>query len=171
VNSASYQFSILDKTHNKASFLCGINLLDDYIRTQANQDKKKRVAVTYVLHEKDSNTIVGYYTLSSTAIELGEIPAMLQGKIPKYPNLPATLIARLALDRKSQEQGLGQYLLVDALQRAYSVSQQIASYAVIVETINGATERFYKKHGFLDLSNQSSQLFITMRDIEELFTI
>lgn len=165
----NYEFSILDKSHDKSNFSCGIDSLDAYIKTRASQDKKKKVAVTYVLHEKDNSVIVGYYTLSSTAIDLEAIPKEIQKKLPKYPDLPATLIGRLAIDKTYQDKHLGQYILVDALKRSYNVSIQVASYAVVVEAINAAAEKFYRKYGFLDLSSNSSKLFIPMNDVEKLF--
>ena len=37
-------------THNRANFSCGREELDRYIQTQASQDIKKNMSVTYILY-------------------------------------------------------------------------------------------------------------------------
>ena len=53
--------SPLDKTHDRKSFFCGIDSLDNYLQKQARQDSQKRIAVTYVLHEQRN----GFFTLTN----------------------------------------------------------------------------------------------------------
>lgn len=49
--------------------------------------------------------IVGYYTLSSTSVQLAELPVQTVRKLPRYPLVPATLLGRLAVDRRQQGKG------------------------------------------------------------------
>jgi hypothetical protein len=55
--------------HDQAAFSCGVEKLDRYLKQQAGQDGRKRVAAPFVLIEKDSRLIAGYYTLSATSIQ------------------------------------------------------------------------------------------------------
>jgi len=73
--------------------------LDRYFRTQAGQDARKNMAARFVLVLPDY-TIVGYYTLSSTSVQLGELPEQIARKLPRYPLAPAALLGRLAVDRR-----------------------------------------------------------------------
>jgi len=114
-----------------------------------------------------NGSIAGYYTLSSTAVSVGEWPAQTVRKLPRYPLIPATLLGRLAVDRRQQGRGYGRYLLADALLR--SLSSEIASFAVIVDAKDENARRFYEREGFLPFPDRSMKLFRPMADIAELF--
>src|SRR5277367_2576412 len=116
----------------RAAFSCGVEPLDRYLKEQASQDVKKRVAVPYVLLSED-NRIVGYYTLSSDNIQAGDLPDkwIKKLKLPRYPVIGATLVGRLARDLAFRGQGIGELLFVDALKRSLTMSKQIASAAVV----------------------------------------
>lgn len=163
-----FVISLLDKTHDRKSFSCGIEPLDNYLQKQAGQDCRKHIGITYVLEDQDAKKIAGYYTLSATAIELIALPETIQKKLPSYPCLPATLIGRLAVDEAYKKRRLGELLLIDAMKRAYRASQEIASFAVVVDAINRNAEKFYKKYGFLDLSSSKHRLFLPMSTAGEL---
>ena len=126
----SYHIKLLDKQHNRKDFDCGVEPLNVYLKNRSGQDQKKHIAVTYVMHDLEKDHIAGYYTLSSTGIELKSLPDTCKKKLPKYPVVPATLIGRLAVDIKYHGQGLGKLLLSDAIKRSYHTSHTIASYAV-----------------------------------------
>ncbi len=114
-----------------------------------------------------NGSIAAYYTLSSTAVSVGEWPAQTVRKLPRYPLIPATLLGRLAVDRRQQGRGYGRYLLADALLR--SLSSEIASFAVIVDAKDENARRFYEREGFLPFPDRSMKLFRPMADIAELF--
>jgi hypothetical protein len=87
--------------HDRASFSSGAEPLDRYLRTQAGQDARKNMAAPFVLVLSDGS-IGGDYTLSSTALRLAELPETVARKLPRYPLVPATLLERLAIDRRLQ---------------------------------------------------------------------
>jgi GNAT superfamily N-acetyltransferase len=157
---------VLVPQHDRASFESGAEPLDRYFRTQAGQDARKNVAAPFVLVLPDG-FVAGYYTLSSTAVNVGEWPAQTVRKLPRYPLIPATLLGRLAVDRRYQGRGYGRYLLPDALFRA--VSSEIASFAVIVDAKDENARRFYERESFLPFPNRPMKLFRSMTDIAELF--
>jgi GNAT superfamily N-acetyltransferase len=112
-------------------------------------------------------TIAGYYTLSSTSVQLGELPEQTVRKLPRYPLVPATLVGRLAVDRRQQGKGYGRFLLADALYRA--ARSEIASFAVIVNAKDDNARRFYERESFLPFPDQPMKLFRPMADIRRLF--
>ncbi|WP_292611654.1 GNAT family N-acetyltransferase, partial [Nitrobacter sp. 62-13] len=112
-------------------------------------------------------TIAGYYTLSSTSVQLPELPAQIVRKLPRYPLVPATLLGRLAVDRRQQGKGYGRFLLADALYRASR--SEVASFAVIVDAKDEGARRFYELESFLPLLDQPMKLFRPMADIRRLF--
>lgn len=124
------------------------------------------MAAPFVLVLPD-DAIAGYYTLSSTALKLAELPSQVTRKLPRYPLVPATLIGRLAVDRRHQGKGYGRFLLADALYRA--VRSDIAAFAVIVDAKDENARRFYERESFLPLPDQPMKLFRPMDDIAKLF--
>jgi GNAT superfamily N-acetyltransferase len=157
---------VLGPAHDRESFASGVEQLDRYFRTQAGQDARKKMAAPFVLVLPDG-TIGGYYTLSSTAVKLAELPDETVRRLPRYPLVPATLLGRLAVDRRLQKRGFGRFLLADALHRA--VRSEIASFAVIVDAKDDAARRFYERESFLPLADQPMKLFRAMTDLAKLF--
>ncbi|TAF05246.1 MAG: GNAT family N-acetyltransferase [Nostocales cyanobacterium] len=107
--------------------------------------------------------IAGYSTLAATAIELANLPDFLIRKLPKYPLLPATLLGRLAIDERYQGQGLGTFLLLDALHR--SKNSEVASMAVVVDAKNEQARAFYEYHQFIPFPSQPLKLYFPMATI------
>ena len=128
-----YEISRLDARHNKQSFSCGSAPLDPYLKTQASQDIKKNVAVTYALTSLNSDEVIGYYTLSTISIDASELADEAIKKLPKYPMLPGVLLGRLAINTNHQGKKIGAHLLIDALKRSLSISNQIGINAIIVD--------------------------------------
>jgi predicted GNAT family N-acyltransferase len=158
----------LGKAHDRAAFSCGIEPLDNYLQKQASQDVAKRVAVCFVL-TPDSHTVAGYYTLSQYSVDLVELPEEMAKKLPKYPEVPTTLLGRLAISERFRGQKLGEFLLLDALYRCWQQSKQVASAAVIVDAKDEAAKRFYEHFEFVPLPDTPHRLFLPMRTIENLF--
>jgi GNAT superfamily N-acetyltransferase len=156
----------LGASHDRSEFDSGIELLDRYLRMQASQDARKNMAAPFVLALPDG-TIAGYYTLSSTSLQLSELPEQTVRKLPRYPLVPATLLGRLAIDRRQQGKGYGRFLLADALHRA--ARNEIASFAVIVDAKDENARRFYERESFLPLPDQPMKLFRPMADLRRLF--
>lgn len=156
----------LTSSHDRSEFESGVEPLDRYFRTQAGQDARKNMAAPFVLLLSDG-TIGGYYTLSSTSVQLAELPAQTVRKLPRYPLVPATLLGRLAVDRRQQGKGYGRFLLADALYRA--TRSEIASFAVIVDAKDESARRFYERESFLSFPDHPMKLFRSMADIRRLF--
>ncbi len=124
------------------------------------------MAAPFVLVLPDG-TIAGCYTLSSTSVQLAELPAQTVRNLPRYPLVPATLLGRLAVDRRHQGKGYGRFLLGDALHRA--ARSEIASFAMIVDAKDESARRFYERESFLPFPDQPMKLFRPMADIRRLF--
>jgi GNAT superfamily N-acetyltransferase len=152
--------------HERTGFSCGKTPLDDYFQRQVTQDARRRIATPFVMLMPDG-AIGGFYTLSSTALRLSELPEELTKRLPRYPLVPAALIGRLAVDRRFHGQGWGSFLLVDALHRC--AASDIASFAVVVDAIDEDARAFYLRASFLPLPDSPLRLFRRMSDIAALF--
>jgi predicted GNAT family N-acyltransferase len=165
----TFRIEPLGPAHDRAAFSCGIEALDRYLHTQASQDVQKHAAVCFVL-TPDGTTVTGYYTLSQYAVDLVKLPAEVAKRLPKYPEVPATLLGRLAVSQNYRGQKLGEFLLMDALYRCWQQSKWVASAAVVVDAKNEAARRFYEHFDFLSLPGSPHRLFLPVRTIGTLFS-
>lgn len=163
----AYRFEPLTKQHDRAAFHCASAPLNAYLHKVARKDAERHVAAAFVMVDGAApTTIVGYYTLSAFAVDVTELPEVMQKKLPRYPRLPATLLGRLARDERFP--GTGSLLLMDAIFRAYQKSAEIASLAVVADAKDEAALTFYRKFGFAQLGSDPNRLFLSMGTIAEL---
>src|SRR5690349_18247569 len=157
----------LGRSHNRSTFSCGVAALDNYLKQQAGQDLAKRLSICFVL-TPDSKTVAGFYTLSQYAVDLAGLPADLARKLPRYPQVPATLLGRFALSNEFRGRGLGEFLLMDAIHRCWQHSHEIASMAVVVDAKDEAAIDFYRHFDFIALPATPNRLFLPMKTVEKL---
>lgn len=151
--------------HSRDNFSCGNAILDRYFKEQLTQDIKKQACVCFVLAD-NKDTVKGFFTLSNLSIPKISVPPEFQKKLALYADVPVTLLGRLAVDTQYKGKGLGETLLMDALHKSVNTSKTIASWAVVVDPIDGAAVKFYAKYGFI-LIPDSGKMFLPMKTIQE----
>jgi GNAT superfamily N-acetyltransferase len=157
----------LGNHHDRAAFSCGESSLDDYLKKTARQDQHRDVAQVFVAIGPKPENILGYYTISATSIELGGLPEELARKLPRYPLVPATVIGRLAGHKDFRGMKLGEFLLLDALNRIVRASHEMGIYAVAVDALDHAIA-FYEHYGFMRFRNAPNRLFLPLTTVETL---
>lgn len=158
---------LLEKYHIRSNFDCEEPSLTQYIQKQVSQDIKKRLAVCYVAVNQ-SQHVVGYYTLTSESLGQDSIPDQYLKRVPKHYNAPVILLGRLARHISEKGNGLGEYLLLDALFRSFNLSEKsIGAMAVVVDPISVAAVEFYSRYGF-QLLPDSEKMFLPMNVIRQL---
>lgn len=155
--------------HDRAAFSCGVPELDRYLHSQASQDARRKVAAPFVMIGQ-TQEVLGYYTLSSYTVRLPELPPDKSRNLPKFPLLPATLLGRLAISSAHRGHKLGSVLLMDALDRSWKNSTEIASIGVVAEAMNAAAHEFYLRHNFVPLVGNPNKLYIAMTTLAKLLT-
>ncbi len=153
------------RSHDRTNFNCGKASLNHYIQKQASQDLKKRVATVFVLIDEPAIDILAYYTLSFYTVEVEDLEEDFVKRLPRYQRLPATLLGRLAVDDRQKGRGLGELMLVNALQKSLEASTQIASVAVVVEALDDNALNFYIKYGFQQSKQNPMKLYLPMNNI------
>ncbi|MGA2169347.1 MAG: GNAT family N-acetyltransferase [Terracidiphilus sp.] len=163
-----YRLEALGKQHDRAAFCCGVESLDTYLKTQASQDMRRKANAVFVLVPQDSpGRIAGYFTLCAYGLSPGAIPEAARKHIPRYPQVSATLLGRLAVSADLQGHGLGAILLAQALHKAYENAAVVGSSMVVVDAIDERAARFYRAHGFIPLP-ESMRLILPLRTIGAL---
>jgi ribosomal protein S18 acetylase RimI-like enzyme len=158
----------LGPSHDRATFACGEASLDDYLKTKARKEHELGFSAAFVMTPvAHPSVIAGYYTLSALSVEVTGIPEPLRKRFPRYPVVPVTLLGRLARSLDYQGQGVGEMLLIDALNRAQSAADSVGSHAVVVDPIDERARAFYQAYGFLPLVG-TRRLFLSMATIKML---
>lgn len=163
-----WQIEALAKRHERAGFTCGIEALDRYLHQQARQDADKHVAAPFVLTEPPSAEVLGYYTLSASLVDVKDVAADLAKKLPRYPQLPVTLVGRLAVHAGLKGQGAGALLLMDALHRSLAHATEIAAMAVVVDAKDETAMAFYRHFSFQPLQRDARRLYLPMKTVAAL---
>ena len=158
----------LGRQHDRTAFYCGADALDRYLKQQARQDADKRVAAPFVAVNPPNTHVLGYYTLSASVVTLTDLPDELTRKLPRYPQLPVTLLGRLAVDQSARGQRLGEHLLLDALHRSLTHADEIAAMAVVVDAKDENAAAFYRHYEFIPLQAQPRRLYVPMRVVAQL---
>ncbi len=161
-------FEHLGAHHDREAFSCGVSDLDNYFHKYAGQNARKGIAAVFVLvPEAGSRTVLGFYTLSATAVDAGKLPKEFLKTLPRYQHLPATLIGRLARSLRNPGQGIGEKLLINALRRSAENSAIIGSLAVVVDAKNDVVKDWYLKYGFRELKEHPNRLYLPMQSIKD----
>jgi predicted N-acetyltransferase YhbS len=154
------------KEHDAASFDCGVEPLNAYLRQYALLNHQNRSSRTYVAMRGDR--IVGYYTLANGSVSRDEVPARVAQGLGRYP-VPITLLARLAVDVSEKGKGLGRGLLKDAVLRAYQASNLVGSRAIVTHAKDETAKLFYQRFQFVPSPLNEFHLYLLMKDIRTVF--
>lgn len=168
MNGDPFRIVPLDSKYDRSLFQSGNELLDIYFRDRVIQDIRRRITACFIALDRSGN-ISGYYTLSSASIYLHHLQEKLIAKLPRYPQIPAVRMGRLAVQQAYKGRGLGAALLSDAIMRV--IQSEIAAYALIVDAKDNEAAAFYSHHGFLELVGESMQLFLPMATAVELLHV
>ncbi len=167
MSDAPFSIIPLSGTHDRASFICGVEPLDRYLRQQASQDVRRRIATCFVVVEAATGTLAGYYTLAATSVLLRELPEAMAAKLPRSATIPAVLLGRLAVAASFRGRKLGAVVLADAVARV--ARADIASFAVVVDPTDDSARRFYQHHGFIDLPQPERRMFLPIESALRFF--
>lgn len=170
-------FVPLNKTlHDRSSFDCGENELNNFLQTRALKHMKMGISKTMVLSNNlsSSETIIpirSFYTLAATSIDPHKFPGEIAKKLPYYPT-PVFSIAQLAVSKDYHRHKLGTLTLVQALKHLLRINQEMPAFGVIVDCLNENLEAFYTHFGFKVLyqHNARIRMFLPMKTLEQLLS-
>lgn len=163
-----YRIERLDPArHRREAFRCESPELTEFIQKRARKEMDARTSACFVLIPlPDPGRIAGFYTLSAAEVSASLLPGQLVKRLPRYPEMPVTLLGRLARDEGFRGQGIGDRLMQDALARALAGSGEVGSIGVITDPKDDRAAMFYREFGFQPLTG--GRLFLPMAEIVRL---
>lgn len=156
---------LLNRVHDRDSFECREEALNDFLKTRANHEHKKHISDTYVLIDNlQPQTILGYFTLSNNGVSFSNLPDQYKKLLPKYPTIGTTLLGRMARDLKTPS-GFGTTILKEAMKKSL---ERGSFFALEVVAKNDELVQYYKSFGFIPLLDDSVHLFLPRATIMKL---
>jgi GNAT superfamily N-acetyltransferase len=152
----------ISDSHRLTAFDCGKPELDLWLRDSARHAESRRTARTFVWHTGD-RVVVAYFSLSAHLIERDQLSRKLARGNPAQ--IPAVLLARLALDKTLHGHGLGGVLLSDALSCAVLAGTGVGCRFVVVDAIDEGAAAFYQAFGFTPIPDDPHRLVRKLSDI------
>ena len=118
--------------------------LDAWLSEHAPGAEARRVARTFVWTTEDQ-TVTAYYSLTGHRIVRDELPKSVGRGSPS--EIPAVLLARLALDKNLHGQGHGGILLAEAHERSVVATQAGAAQVDAQEARRARGTTAHERHG------------------------
>ena len=154
----------LSGNHKRSEFDCGRAELDDWLSRFARQHQDKGISQTFVAIDSETpSRVLGYYALTVCEIDAKELPPKLAARLPR--KVPGIRLGRLAVDVSVQGSGLGELLLMDAIQRSCKVKGNIGVHALFVDAKDERAAAFYGHYGFAPFPDSPNRLILPFSTI------
>ena len=151
----------LGKEHDIKGFQCYEKELVKFLNEDALDNQDKRISMTYLWFLKETNEIIGYFTLLNDKINLeGNLKKYFNDKNIKYSNLPSLKIARLAVDNRFLRRGLGTLMIEYIVRRAKFISIKIAGCRFVTVDAKKNSIPFYLKNEFKIFKEEKDTIFM-----------
>lgn len=154
----------LSGRYDRRAFESGSEPLDTWLRETAQQHQRRGLSKTFVATSDDAPTrILGFYALTACEVVSDDLPEEMAKRLPR--RVPGLRLGRLAVDRSVQGQGLGELLLVNAIERSRTVLEQVGVFALFVDAKDNRAAAFYRKYGFRPLPAQTPTLVLPLAGV------
>jgi GNAT superfamily N-acetyltransferase len=150
--------------HVLAGFDCGVGSLNAWLERHARSAVGAGSARTYVVSDNERGRVVGYHALTVASIDHVDATERAAKGMPRH-QIPAVLIARLAVDLSVTGRGIGAFLLRDAMVRAVAVSEEAGIRILLVHALDDRARGFYLHFGFEPSPTDSMNLQLLIKDI------
>ncbi len=154
---------LLASHHELGAFDCGVAALDAWLKRRALANQASGAWRTFVVCE--GTKVIGYYALASGAVNIAAASGRFRRNMPDP--IPVALLARLAIDRARQGNGLGRALFRDAGMRVARAADVIGIRGILVHAISANARAFYLALGFEPSPVDPMMLMVTLNDLRE----
>lgn len=152
----------LSADHVLDGFDSGVLSLDDWLRRRALQNQASGASRTFVVC--DASQVVAYYALAASAVAPDAAPGRFRRNMPDP--IPVVVLARLAIARDRQSQGLGRALFQDAAKRVVQAVDTIGIRGLLVHAISDEAKSFYMRLGLDPSPLDPMTLMTTVADLK-----
>ena len=135
----------LTADHQLNTFNCGETSLDEWLKRRALLNQSNGASRTFVVVD-ENQLVMGYYALAAGAVHHQDATRSIRQNMPDP--IPVMVLARLAVDIRTQGMQLGAGLLRDAVDRSLAVAKNTGVRALLVHALHERAKQFYLYFGF-----------------------
>ncbi len=135
----------LTADHQLNTFNCGETSLDEWLKRRALLNQSNGASRTFVVVD-ESQLVMGYYALAAGAVHHQDATRSIRQNMPDP--IPVMVLARLAVDIRTQGMQLGAGLLRDAVDRSLAVAKNTGVRALLLHALHERAKQFYLYFGF-----------------------
>lgn len=157
----------LAATDQVDAFDCGQAALNQFLQRYALVNQKANSAQTYVCCQGD--VVAGFYSLAVGNVDPEAAPSRIMKGLARHP-VPVMILARVAVDKEHQHQGLGQALLKDALLRTAQAANIAGIRCLLVHAKDDAARQWYESWEFEPSPTDPYQLFLMLKDLKGMLS-
>jgi ribosomal protein S18 acetylase RimI-like enzyme len=156
----------IGKRHDRESFDCGEEALNEFLRRYARKSHELGGAKTFLAIAKaDNKTVLGFYSLSPACVDYARTPQVVRRGLARH-DVPDFRLACLAVDRKTQRLGLGGQLLLAAGRRCLLAAAEVGGVALVIDAKNERVARWYASYGAVPMADTPLTLLLPLTTIE-----
>ena len=111
----------LAREHDRSDFSCRSEEQTRWLRESARRAQDADTARVHVATLAGTSKVGAYYALSTTTIQRADATARLLKGVGGYPTIPGVLLSRLGVDTRIEGQGVGRFMLTEALKTTAAI--------------------------------------------------
>ena len=157
----------ISKKHDRDSFDCGEAALNDFLRRHARKSHEAGGAKTFVaVDDGDGKTVLGFCSLSPASVEYARTPDVRKRGLGRY-DVPGFRLARLAVAKPFQGQGLGGQLILAAGRRCLKAAAEVGGVVLVIDAKNKGIAKWYGGYGAMPLNDSPLTLLLPLATLAQ----
>lgn len=148
--------------HGTDGFDCGDESLNHWLQQHALANQGSGATRTFVVCAADG-VVKAYVALAAGSMTRTNSPGGFRRNMPDP--VPVVVLARLAVCRNFQGQGIARALLADAFERVLQVSKQIGVRGIVVHAASATARAFWLRMGFIPSPTNPDTLLLRRTDM------
>ena len=155
----------VSRKHDREAFDCGDEALNEFLRRHARKSHERGGAKTFLaIEDSGAKSILGYYSLSPASVDYARTPQIVTRGLARH-EVPGFRLARLAVDRRWQGQGIGGQLLLSAGRRCLLAASEVGGVVLVIDAKNERVARWYATYGAVPLLDAPLTLLLPLATI------
>jgi GNAT superfamily N-acetyltransferase len=156
----------ISRKYDREEFDCGDGALNEFLRRYARKSHERGGAKTFLaIEEVGSKSILGFYSLSPASVDYARTPEIVRRGLARH-DVPGFRLARLAVDRRFQGQGIGGQLLLAAGRRCLRAAVEVGGVVLVIDAKDERVAAWYASYGAVPMADTRLTLLLPLATVE-----
>jgi GNAT superfamily N-acetyltransferase len=156
----------IGKKQDRGAFDCGEEALNEFLRRYTRKSHDLGGAKTFLaINDADGKTILAFYSLSPASVAFARTPEIVRRGLAR-DDVPGFRLARLAVDRRFQGEGIGGQILLAAGKRCLLAAVEVGGVVLVIDAKNERVAGWYASYGAVPLLDAPLSLLLPLATIE-----